>query len=437
MKKLTKVTIIVILVIISIMILFYIQYPRLADITKEQSVSKIYYADNISNAHSTLINKFNKEYAGKIEVVPVNLPFSKFSTNERKELLTRSLRSNSDRIDLFAVDYIWVPRFAKWVEPLDLYFVSDVREGILDKAINSCIYKDKLVAIPLYIDVGLMYYRKDILQKLPDYKSLEQQLKESITWQQFINLGKNLKLKNNYLYMFPANNYEGLVCSFAELLINQQPDFFNKDMVKFNTYEGKKALQLLVDFVNKINITPKEVTAFDEFLCFQYALNHDVPFVRGWPGQLDHYKYLIEDTSKFDLFEIAALPHLKGNNIGSVLGGWNLMIPANSDKKWESFQFIYFLLREDNQRILAEKGGYIPIVSKLFDDEDFLLKNKQYNYYRELLLHGIHRPVLSDYTKISDIISYYVSQAIKQDISVDEALNEMTRQVNSKRVLIK
>jgi multiple sugar transport system substrate-binding protein len=31
-------------------------------------------------------------------------PFQKFSTNERKELLTRSLRSKSDRIDIFSVD---------------------------------------------------------------------------------------------------------------------------------------------------------------------------------------------------------------------------------------------------------------------------------------------------------------------------------------------
>jgi multiple sugar transport system substrate-binding protein len=437
MKLLTKLSLVGILIIFSFLIIFYIRYPRFTDFTKDELVSKVYYADNISNAHQILINKFNEEYKGKIEVVPVDLPFSKFSTNERKELLTRSLRSNSDRLDLFAVDYIWVPRFAKWVEPLDLYFSKKVRQGILKKAIESCVYEEKLVAIPLYIDIGLMYYRKDILKNHKNYFEKKNQLENSLSWSDFIKLRKELPEMNNYYYMFPAKNYEGLVCSFVELLINQNSDFFNKDSISFDNKEGRTALKLLVDAVNSLKISPMDITGFDEFQCFQYALNNDIPFVRGWPAQLKHYKYLIKDTSKFELFDIAAVPHLDGHNIGSVLGGWNLMIPRNSDKKWESFQFIYFLLREENQRILAEKGGYIPIISKLFEDEDFLSKNEEYYYYQKLIEKGIHRPFLDDYTKISDVISYYTNQAIKKEISIDDALNEMTRQVNSKRVLIK
>jgi len=90
--------------------------------------AKIYFADNISIAHEALIKRFNETYRGEIEVVPINLPFSKFSTNERKELLARSLRSRSDLIDVFAVDLIWVPRFAKWCEPLDIHIGMQGRQ---------------------------------------------------------------------------------------------------------------------------------------------------------------------------------------------------------------------------------------------------------------------------------------------------------------------
>src|SRR5512140_3173445 len=79
-----------------------------------QEPTRVYFADNISKAHRVIIAEFNKRHAGSIEVVPVDLPFDKFSTNERKELLARSLRSKSDKIDIFAVDLIWVPRFARW-----------------------------------------------------------------------------------------------------------------------------------------------------------------------------------------------------------------------------------------------------------------------------------------------------------------------------------
>ncbi len=86
------------------------------------NATQIYFADNISAAHQKVINRFNETYHGRFEVVPVNLPFTKFSTNERKQLLTRALRSKSSRLDIFAVDVVWVPRFVKWAEPLAKYF---------------------------------------------------------------------------------------------------------------------------------------------------------------------------------------------------------------------------------------------------------------------------------------------------------------------------
>ena len=360
MKKLTKISIIGSLVIITFFIILFLRYPRFSGIIKQSNISKIYYADNISNAHRYLIDKFNNEYKNEIEIISVDLPFSKFTTNERKELLARSLRNNSEKLDLFAVDYIWVPRFAKWVEPFDQHLSSSLKNSIQKKAIESCIYEDKLVAIPLYIDVGLMYYRDDILKKHKNYSLIKQKLENSMTWFDFIELCNELETKNDQFYMFAADNFEGLVCSFIELLLNQKEDFFNTDSIQFNTKEGRKALKLLVDLVNKYKITPDVVTSFDEFQCFKYALEHDVPFIRGWPGQLKHYIDLIEDTTKFKYFSIASLPHFSGFGNGSVLGGWNLMIPSSSDKKKESIKFIQFLLKEENQKILAEKGGYIP-----------------------------------------------------------------------------
>lgn len=437
MNRITKIAIAVGLVVITFFIILFLRYPGFPIITDHSNVTKIYYADNISIAHRTLINKFNFEQEGKIEIIPVDLPFSKFTTNERKELLARSLRSNSRNLDLFAVDYIWVPRFAKWVEPLDKHISKIVRDGIIKKALESCVFENKLVAIPLYIDVGLMYYRNDILMSHENYVQIKQQLENSLSWKDFINLCQTFKQKDNYYYLFAADNYEGLVCSFVELVVNQKSDFFFTDSLNFDTKEGEKALKLLVDLVNRFKITPKEVTGFDEFQCFTYALENDVPFIRGWPGQLKHYKNLVKDTTKLKYFNVAALPHLEGKNIGSVLGGWNLMIPANSAKKSETMQFINFLLKEENQKILAKVGGYIPVVESVYNDKNFISQNQEYLYYQNLLERGIHRPFLKDYTKISDIISYYVNQAIKKKISVKEALIQATNQVNSKRVLIK
>ncbi|HEY6952969.1 MAG TPA: hypothetical protein VI758_11210, partial [Bacteroidota bacterium] len=145
---------------------------------REKEAAKVYFADNISPAHRLIIAEFNKRHEGSIEVVPVDLPFEKFSTNERKELLARSLRSKSDKIDVFAVDLIWVPRFARWAEPLDAHFTTGEQEQLLSYANQSCKIDGRLVAMPMYIDIGLMYYRRDIIRRLPDGAAIDAEIQE-------------------------------------------------------------------------------------------------------------------------------------------------------------------------------------------------------------------------------------------------------------------
>ena len=95
-------------VIIAFILIRNISSPSGTGYNSGSFVKKIYFVDHISAAHQKVIDKFNEKYKGQIEVVAINLPFVKFSTNERKELLARYLRSKSDRIDIFSVDQIWL-----------------------------------------------------------------------------------------------------------------------------------------------------------------------------------------------------------------------------------------------------------------------------------------------------------------------------------------
>lgn len=399
-------------------------------------VKKIYYADNISSAHQVLIDQFNREHAGKIEVVPVNLPFSKFSTNERKELLTRAFRSKTNRIDVFAVDLIWVPRFAKWSERLDNYFSPEEESQLLKYATNSCYFQNRLVGHPLFVDIGLMYYRKDILAKLPDYPSLKKRLKRSITWEDFIRLGQRLKPLKHPFYVFQADNYEGLICSYYETLRGQGKSFFQNGKLQLESPEAQKGLQLLSDLVNRYQLAPRAVTQFKENPSFHYALAKDAIFVRGWPGAFVNNTFPDSEARKIPNMEMAALPHFKGQKAVAVYGGWDLMISKESAHKKEAVEFLKFVVRKDMQELLYEKGGYIPINRLVYQDSSFLKKHPQLIYLRHLLDMGVYRPSLVEYTKISDIISYYAHLAIRGDMPVPEALRRATEVIQSKRVLI-
>lgn len=150
--------------LVTVFILFTFVFSPNAVDNSRGKVKTIYFADNISKAHQKIIDQFNKKYEGQIKVETINLPFEKFSTNERKELLARYLRSKSNRIDIFSVDIIWVPRFAKWSMPLNTLIDTQKVINLLPFALKSCIYNDKLYALPLYIDIAVMYYRDDLLR---------------------------------------------------------------------------------------------------------------------------------------------------------------------------------------------------------------------------------------------------------------------------------
>ena len=394
-------------------------------------VVRVYYADNISGAHQEVIEQFNALHRGRIEVVPVSLPFQKFSTNERKELLARSLRNKSDRLDIFSVDHIWVPRFSRWCEPLDSSIDNAERGKILPQAEESCTFDGKLMAIPVYIDVGLLYYRKDLVHELRPDPAFDGRLRASLTWTEFRALGREARRSGRQFYFFQANDYEGLTCNFFELIAGQDGKFFTRRPLDFERPEPRRALEMLVGFVQQDRISPPSVSEFDEIQSYTQMLDQDGLFVRGWPNFLESYRLTYRDQQKLALVERAPLPHFEGKKPVTVFGGWNLMISRYSSRKKEAIELARFFQRVDMQKIMFEIGGYIPTNLEVYADTAYLSRNPVLAYYAELIASGFHRPALVEYTKMSDIVSKAVHRAVKGEIGVEQALHEATLEIRA------
>lgn len=425
-------------VLVTVFILFtFIFSPNQFNSENSSKQKTIYFVDHISSAHQKVIDLFNEKNKGSLRVETINLSFDKFSTNERKELLARYLRSKNNRIDIFSVDQIWVPRFARWGVPIQQYLDSTEINSIIPNALETCYYKDSLVAVPLYIDIALMFYRDDLLRKFSDYPELKKQLDESITWEKFIELGKRFNINTNPFYIFQADDYEGLICSFTELMANQNnPVVDENGNLKLDTPEGKKSLQLLVDLVNKYNASPKSVTYLKENESYNLFAKDNGVFIRSWPSMIDDDNEFMNDEMKSNL-RMAPMPHFTGSKPGSVYGGWNLMISKFSERIPEVIKFTKFLLSEESQKIMYEEGGYLPTTKTLYEDEEFIKKHPELNFFKTLYKTGVHRPFLESYTNVSDILSFYLNKAIKKEISVDEALKEATKKINDKAILVK
>lgn len=426
-----------VIVTLGVIFLFFFIPLRDSFAPKNKAV-ELYYADHISEAHKTIIQRFNQENEGRIRVIPVDLPFSKFSTNERKEILARSLRSKSDRLDIFSVDVIWVPRFAKWAVPLDGYITTKSLEHINKSALQSCYYGGRLVTVPVQIDVGLLYYRKDLLRLFPDHQQIEQQLKHSMRWEDFIDLGRRWKKYNKPYFIFPADNYEGFVCLFLETLSSDENHhIFDGDSVQLNSFQVRRGLTLLYNMINTWKFTPAVVLEFDELKSLNYALDNDALFLRGWPGYKIHHRSKVNYPEKLDLLTEVPLPHFDGEEKTGVFGGWNLMISKFSSKKEQAVKFLRYVLEERNQITYFRKAGYYPVLRTLYGDSEFARRNPQINVYDQLLNSGKHRPFRADYTHISDIMSYYFKMALKREITVQQAITTAMDKINADQAFIK
>ncbi|MHB2148098.1 extracellular solute-binding protein [Calditrichota bacterium LG25] len=418
-------------------VLFFYFYVLSFSPLPEQDVVKLYYVDNISATHQLLIDRFNEQYVGQIEVVPVNLPFSKFSTNERKEILARSLRSKSEKIDVFAVDIIWTQRFSRWSLALDPYFSEEWKQKFLRQSLNTCFYKNKLMAAPLYLDVGLLYYRDDLLQKLPDYEAIKQKLNQRMSWEAFLALGKRLSGSGRPVFLFPANNFEGLMCVFYELLTPEQiAATFLADSIDLHKPEIVAALQHLHHLIHRDRLTPSVVTGFDEVECYNYLLQHDGYFVRGWPGFEFSVQEYNQQTQKNVRIGVAPVPYFRTKSARAIYGGWNLMVSENSQHKDEAIQFIKFLQEAENQKLLFSSGHYLPALKAVYQDSAFLARFPRLELHYRLLQNGQHRPMRSDYTRVSDILSFYFHQALRNEVGIEQALEMAENEINSHRTNI-
>ncbi len=429
----------ILLIVIAILffVLIYFLFPIKIENQEESKEVVIKYADNITSAHQIIIDKFNEEYKGKIRVQSINLPFSKFSTNERKELLTRSLRSKSDKLDVFAIDLIWSARFAKWAEPLDKYIPEEEIIKLLPKALESCVVNNNIIAMPIYLDIGVLYYRRDYIQALPNGKKIEEKLKNSITWEDFFELSKSFDSEQNPFYIFPADNYEGLVCSFFEILLNHNEHFFKITPYNWNTEEVKNTFIHLSNIINKYKITPQIVTDYRENSCYDFFIyNHGV-FLRGWASFPKESQALLESIQKAKLIEQVALPHLKGAKSASTIGGWNMMLSKYSENKEEAAEFIKFIIKENSQKIFYENGALLPVISSIYEDEEFASLHPSLKKNKKFLDNGVHRPILDNYTKISDVISFYANKIMKNQIDVDSAVTKTNQALISGELILR
>jgi len=426
-KRKLRTGLILALTLISIIIsgIFY-SYPFQRFSGSGDEVTKIYFAEHITSGHREIIKRFNNIHENKIEVIPINLEYESFSTNKRKDLITRNLRSKRSKIDVFAVDQIWMQRFAKWAETLDNYVEQGELDQINSKALSTCLIGDSLYGLPLFLDVGVLYYREDMISKVQNGSEIIDIITDGITWDQLIQFDMGLKSR----YLFQADAFEGLVCNFLEFLDSREAELFSKGYLLEFIQPEIEACKFMYDLIYLHKITPPIVTEFNDPACFRYALENNIPFFRGWPTAIKTIKLSSEQAEKTKYLRFAPLPKHKNDRSFSTLGGWNLMLSKYSENKSEAIKFIKFMISENAQETMYNMSGYLPIQKIFYSGSEKFEKYQNLEFFDKLIKNSVQRLNHHQYTKISDVLSKSINECLIEGSDIPEILNNAKTEIS-------
>jgi len=380
---------------------------------------------------SKVVKNFEKKTGIEVEILR-----QPADTEQRRQSLVIALSSHNRDPDVFLMDVIWISQFSasEWLEPLDRYLKNSplALKLFFEKVVkNIDTYKGKIVALPVYIDGGILYYRKDLLEKIG--------VKEPPrTWNELIEYSlkaQNLMRRNFlgfYGFIWQGAQYEGLICNFLEVATsNNGGIFLNNHEIILNTSENIKALNLLKSFIHDYKISPPntftEMKEEEVRIYFQKGL---ALFERNWP-----YAWMLHQSNNSPVknkVEIAPLPHFKNGKPASTLGGWHIGISKYSDQKEKSWKFIEFVLSYETQKELALNLGWNPGRKDVYEDKDVLKKLPHFKKLKNIFDNFIvSRPSLPYYPLVSKIIQRHVNASLANKLTPQEALSLAEEEINS------
>ena len=162
-----------------------------------------------------VIDKFNEQYKGQISVRWQVMP--RLSNLQHRRLVS-DFNVESGEIEVFSADVPWTAEFSRrgWIQELTRKFYDDYTpEDFLTNTLKSTYYKYRMWGVPWYTDIGLLFYRRDLLDK----SGFTQPPK---TLEELTAMAKKVKSDSGvrHGFVFQGADYEGGVANALEYIWN-------------------------------------------------------------------------------------------------------------------------------------------------------------------------------------------------------------------------
>jgi trehalose/maltose transport system substrate-binding protein len=294
------------------------------------------------------------------------------NSSEALALYQQLLSSGSDRIDVMQIDTVWPGILAKHLIDLKPYSNGQENQSFPSMVANDTV-NGKLVAMPWFIDTGLLYYRKDLLEKY--------RMKVPATWEELDADARRIQAAERaagnekmWGYVWQGRAYEGLSCDALEWIssYNGGTVVDDKGRVTIDNPRAVKALELPAKWVG--TISPKAVLNYGEEETRGVFQAGDAVFMRNWPyiwAMLNHAGSPVKG-------KVGVAPLPKGGADGrasAALGGWQLAVSRYSPNPKLAADLVMYLTSADVQKMRAVQASFNPTIPALYADKDILRAN--------------------------------------------------------------
>ncbi|MFD9257234.1 ABC transporter substrate-binding protein [Streptomyces sp. NPDC059538] len=344
------------------------------------------------------------------------------SADETRAQMISELRSGRDRFDVLNIDVAWTSEFAAagWISPLPRErFPLD---AFLRPVVDTATFDGRLYAVPYVTNAGLLYYRKDILDRAGE--------EPPRTWADLVRQARTIAPQyglDGYAGQFLP--YEGLTVNVTEAVHSAGGSILRDDgaRVSVDSDAARAGLRFLADGVRDGWIS-RDALGYKEEESRQAFQDGRLLFLRNWP-----YVYAdagAEGSKIAGRFGAVPLPGADGPGT-SVLGGSNLAVSSRARHPASAADLISYLTSERVQRQVLTRGSLPPVRAALYADPELVRAYPYLPTLRQSLLSAVPRPKSPRYDQVSLAV-----QAVAQDVMAlrqtpEEATARLARELGA------
>ena len=292
------------------------------------------------------------------------------SWDEALPLYQQLLSAKSSDIDVMLLDVVWIGILQPHLLDLNQIVPADEISRHFPAIVDAGTVNGELVGMPWYTDTGLLFYRKDLLEKY------DREVPK--TWQELTETAKIIQdgeradgNSDMWGYSWQGKSYEGLTCDAIEWVASSDGGTIVEidGTISINNDNAAEAIDLAASWID--TISPKGTLGYDEESSRGVFESGKAAFHRNWA--------YVWGTSQADdallkgKVGVTALPSGKmdGNSAG-CMGTAHIGVSKYSEDPEAAASLLRYLTGHDEQKRRVIEAAYNPTIASLYSDADAL-----------------------------------------------------------------